>query len=315
MRTIDLDDNSRVIVLGEGQVGSAISRSFLRTRTAVGHQRRTNWATPETAARSTADALRDLQPAGTGHASTSGRTTVIWSAGTAGMTTSKERCDQNLATMKASISAALDSVETGRTRSLHIVSSAGAHAHSAPRWPSSRPSLESESPAVDVPYIQLKIAEERWAQALTAGPDPIDATIHRVASVYARPDDPGRSGMVAAMVRNASRGQVTPIFGNWSTMRNYVHADDVGEFVARSVRVADIAPGRCTETLLADRRSYAIGELVKLVSRAIRRPVPLQMIAAENAQNHTFNPSKIADGFAARSLPTAIRQMFVDLQT
>lgn len=241
---------------------------------------------------------------------------MVWSAGTAGMATSKARCEQNLETMKTVVSAALESIEPTRRRRLHVISSAGAYAVNSPRWPA-----EGKPPApIDVPYVQLKLAEEDWSRTRTGGPDPVGVTIHRVASVYARPGDPGRSGMVAAMVRNASKGNVTPIFGNWSTIRNYVHADDVGEFVARSIRFeVEATPALhetpLTETLLADRRSYAIGELVQLVSRAIRRPVPLQMIAAENAENHTFNPSMIAEGFAARSLPTAIRQMFVDLQT
>ncbi len=309
MRTIDLDNRRRVVVLGEGQVGSAVTRSLLRSPSSVSHQSRTDWATPETAARTTAQALEALRPIG----DQGGRTTVVWSAGTAGMTTSKERCEQNLETMKATIAAALESVHSDQTRSLHIIASAGSYAHNSRRWPSGDSEI---SPEIEIPYIWLKLAEEEWARTQLVGPAAADVTIHRVASVYARPGDPGRSGMVAAMVRNASRGNVTSIFGKWSTIRNYVHADDVGEFVARSAR-NDTAgsAARITETLLADRRSYSIAELVQLVSRAIRRPVPLRIIATENAHNHTFNPGLIADGFAARPLATAIRQMFVDLQT
>ncbi len=310
MRTLDLDDSSRVIVLGEGQVGSAISRSLTRSMPSVGHQTKTDWSTPAAAARSTTDALAGLPRLGP---TTGSSTTVIWSAGTAGMTTTKERCDQNLETMKQVLRAALDSVPEGQRRALHLVSSAGAHANGAPRWPESASAATGDRPS-RVPYIELKVAEERWARSLVDDPNPVDITVHRVASVYARPGDPGRSGMVAAMVRNAARGKVTPIFGRWSTIRNYVHADDVGDFVARSVHLVPDDGQRVSESLLVDRRSYAIGELVNLVSKAIRRPVPLQMIPADNAENHTFNPAMISAGFTARPLPTAIRQMFLELQ-
>jgi nucleoside-diphosphate-sugar epimerase len=259
---------------------------------------RTDWSTPGTAGESTSAALAGVE------ALDDGRVTVVWAAGTAGMTTSKQQCEQNLATMISAVGAALESAGSGGKSRVHLIGSAGAHATGRPKWAGTNAVEPSDGTrSNDVPYVWLKLAEENWVASLVDA----DSIVHRVSSVYSRPNDPGRSGMIAALIRNAARGEVTTIYGGWSTLRNYVHADDVGDYVARTVRY-----GGPATTLLADRRSYAITELVSLVSRYLRRPVPLRMAPGSNSEHHSFDPGAISSGFATRPLATAIRQILLD---
>lgn len=294
MRLIELDDQHRVIVLGEGQIGSAIAQSLIRSASASKVHRgfSTDWSTPSSAADSTTAALKTIE------VRAAARTTVVWAAGTAGMTTSRPRCEQNLDTMISAVSACLQFAGPEQRAHVQLIGSAGAHAIGHPRWAG-----VSGDCSVDVPYVRLKLAEEDWIRSL----ENVGSVVHRVSSVYSRPNDPGRSGMIAALIGNAARGEVTTVYGGWSTLRNYVHADDVGEFVARTIR-----HGGPNTTLLADRRSYAIGELVALVSRYLRRPVPLRMAPGPNSEHHSFDPGAISNGFSPRPLATAIRQILLD---
>lgn len=285
-----LTDDAAIVVLGEGQVGSAIVAS-LRNRAVAARWRPTDWSSPASAGRSTAEALADVP--------VRDRWAAVWAAGAAGMTSSAEYCERSLDTMKEAVRAVRSRCSV--PLDIHLIGSAGAHAVGHPRWRSGgRPSSPS------VPYAWLKNAEEEHL----ANIEEADVVVHRVTSVYGPPKRPGRSGMVTVLVRNASQHRTTLIYGGWTTLRNYVHADDVAASV-----VADVLrpPGSATRVLAA-RRSHTIAEVVGLVRGARRRAVPVQLIGPRNAAHITVDPGTIHDGFRSRELGTAIQQMVLELR-
>lgn len=289
MKAVDLPGRTRVLIVGHGQLGSAIALALAGGRAVEERSTETDWSGPAAAARSVERAL-DLLP----HSDLP--VTLIWAAGRCGMSSTDEECAGSLATMSA-VCAVLARL---RPRSTHLLGSVGALALGHPRWSPDDPGHQ------DLPYARLKLAEEERVAEGDLG----DAVIHRIASVYGPPERPGRQGMITALVTNAAELRTTRIYGRWSTVRNYVHADDVAGFVAEHV-VDPRGPG---VHVLAARRSHAIAELVSVVSRARRRPVPVRLVPASNDEDLTIDPGAIAPAFRTRPLETAISQMVLGLR-
>lgn len=289
MRSLDLDGVGRVLVLGHGQLGSAITNAI--TQRFVVDQRSgvTDWSGPAAAARSVATNLGSLPE-------TDLPVTVVWAAGRCGMSSTTAECRRSLDVM----SAVLEEVQRVRPSCTHLLGSVGALALGHPRW---SPSVSSAS---EVPYARLKRAEEDLVAALDLG----DPVVHLVSSVYGPPDRPGRRGMITVLAVNAAQLRATRIFGRWATLRNYVHADDVGTFIAE--RIAQ--PAGPARHILAAHRSHSIAELVAAVGAARRRAVPVQLVSTENAEDLTIDPGAIAPSLRSRPVETAITQMILDLR-
>lgn len=289
MKVLELEGGPRVFVVGLGQVGSAISGALCQYGTIGDWELPTDWSSADATVTSISTAIGRLPP-------TRRRTAVVWAAGTCGMSSCQAECDASLATMTA----AFEVLAAVRPESCHLLGSVGALAVGQPRWSGQEPSDSR------LPYASLKLAEEALVRRSSLG----DPVIHRTTSVYGPPNRPGRQGMVTALVGNASRMRTTQIHGRWSTLRNYVHADDVAAAVAREI-VRPRGPG---VHVLAAPRSHSIAELVGTVVRARRIPVPVRLVAASNADDLTVDPSAISPTFQARPLTTAVRQMVFDLR-
>jgi len=289
VKVLDVAGRSRVVIVGHGQLGSAVASAIAHRADEV-HEwsHPTAWMDADATRASIAAGLEALPPSRL-------PVTVVWSAGRCGMSSSEADCEESLATMRAS----LDVLAGLGPRAIHLLGSVGALALGHPRW-------SGAALGVEVPYARLKLAEE----ALVAGGALGDPVVHRVSSVYGPPGRPGRQGMITVLVLNASQLRTTRIFGRWSTLRNYVHADDVAAFVADRV-LLHAGPG---VHVLAAPRSHAIAELVAAVGTARRRPVPIHLVPSDNAEDLTLDPAAIHPAFRARPLDTAIRQMVLELR-
>lgn len=289
MKVLDLADGNRIVILGHGQLGSAISGAVRQRWVVDEHSYPTDWSTTTAAERSVAAGLARLPGA-------DAPVTVVWAAGRCGMSSTAMECHRSLAVMTA----VLDELQALRPQAIHLMGSVGALALGHPRWSLSEPSLD------ELPYARLKRDEDALINSLDLG-RPI---VHLVSSVFGPPDRPGRRGMITVLAVNATQLRATRIFGKWSTLRNYVHADDVAAFVVERIARGD-RPGRY---VLASPRSHSIGELVLAVGNARRRAVPIHLVQADNADDLTIDPGCIAPGFRPRPLETAVRQMVLDLR-
>lgn len=286
--------SATVVVLGEGQIGTAIVEQLGRRGARASIAGRSDWSTPTSSAVSTIAALGSAGPR------SNEPVVVVWAAGAAGMGSTAEYCERSLDTMRAVVQSLVGS--RWKPSALHVVGSAGAMAVGSPRW---HPEAE-RPPSPVAPYVELKRAEEELASRL---PD-CRAVIHRVSSVYGPPGRPGRMGMVTTLIRNAVQNRPTSIVGTWSTLRNYVHADDVATSIVDDV----LRPSAVGLRVLAAPRSHSIGELVGLVASARRRPVPIRLLPATNADHLTIDPNAVSSGFRCRPLAIAVRQMVLELR-
>jgi UDP-glucose 4-epimerase len=160
-------------------------------------------------------------------------------------------------------------------------------------------------PAPLRPYGAGKLRQEALARALAPG---TRVEIYRPSSVYGVSRS-GRVGLVTALIGNALRGATTRIVGHAGTLRDYVHAEDVGRFLAARVAAAE-APGPPAIHLLARGRPAAMTEVIAHVERALDARLRLQFDPAPgNARDMSFRPSALPAGWSQVDLGTGIAQV------
>jgi len=273
------------IIVGEGMIGSAVSSRMRRRPHDVEWSRPTNWSAPASVGADLSSALAD-GPSPLGLA-------IVWAAGRADM---KSELDEQAAvdSFRHAVSGVLAASTAVAPTRIHLISSAGALGS---------PFGSNRFELVDSPYRRMKLNEETTLQELHD-----DVRIHRVSSVYAAPRASARAGVVGLLVANALRAVETPLFARTVTMRNYLHADDVAEALARAVAEADTSP-----TLIAARRSHAMNEVVATVRNVVRRPVPINYRPPVNDHDMVFDARSVSTLVPQRSLSAGVRLVYDDI--
>lgn len=297
MATLFRDDNTHtrpnVLVFGSGTVGRPIRRHLqtlgLRAHGTVD----VPWVHDE-ARRSLLHQLREqvrseLGPQGL---------RVVWAAGVAGFSATPEQTSQEAAAFEDVIGfvEALTS-ETERPQSvLHVVSSAGGLFEG--RTIRSADAVPSPQRA----YGRLKLLQEHTAMRLGAGA----VVVHRPSSIYGTSSPAGRPGLIGAMVANAAAQLPSTIYGSPTTLRDFVHAEDVGRHIA----TAALTDGeQASPQFLVSGRPASIHEVVGIVEAAMRRPVLLRYVDPWNTSDIVFTRSSRAAGFRPDSLQVGVRRL------
>lgn len=277
------EDTTLVLVVGEGLIGAAVSRR-LRHRPLIEEQHTAvDWTNPDFEAY-----VRQLAP-------TKKPTSVeiVWSAGVFGMTSTIEVGALSASFEKNLRAIINESQRLGPVR-LHLVSSAGALGC---------PSGDRRFETLESPYKAIKAAEE-----LIVARQDIPVHMYRVTSVFGAKSSSGRSGLIGALLTNALRREETALFARTTTMRNYIHADDVGEAIVRSV-LSPPQPHPTTMALIAARRSHPMNEVVATAEQILRRPVPVSYRPPRNHHDMVFSPRAVSTLVPQRSLATGMRML------
>lgn len=270
-------DRPAVIVVGEGLIGSAVTKRLRRRAHSHEEYIKNDWSEPDFAA----DTRSLLE------ASDATSVEVVWAAGVFGMSSTLE-VDLMAAKFESNLSAIISGAAGSGPVRVHLASSAGALGC---------PSGECRFETVASPYKAIKSAEEDIVNKLD-----VPVRIHRVTSVFGPKSSSGRAGLVGALMTNALRTNETSLYARTTTMRNYVHADDVGEAIVRATQ----SPS--TEmTLIAAKRSHAMNEVVATAGRVLRRTVPVSYRPPSNHHDMIFNPRAVSDLVPQRSLAAGMR--------
>ena len=135
-------------------------------------------------------------------------------------------------------------------------------------------------------------------------PSAIARTIYRPSSVYGYTPT-GRAGLISTLIANQLQGRVSRILGQMTTLRDYVLADDIGQFITR--RVHDPKAPSGDTACLALCRPAAISEVIHLVERALGRRLMLEIDARpSNARHMSFLPSASPADWSPTPLPVGI---------
>jgi UDP-glucose 4-epimerase len=231
---------------------------------------------------------------------TGGSLAVIWSAGVAGFGAS----DSVTVGERDAFRRLLDAVDRfvdARSDchvSMHLISSAGGIYEGQ-----TMVGLE-HAPLARRPYAQLKLDQEA---DLISRASRVRVEIYRPSSVFGKITADGRQGLIPTLIHNCLLGRVTMLTGRLDTQRDYVSADDVGDYVA--LRSLQKLPVGVTISHLVAARPYTVAEILRMVEFSLRRRVLLSVAPGENAAPITFSPKIRPDGFRVETLSIGIRRV------
>jgi nucleoside-diphosphate-sugar epimerase len=231
---------------------------------------------------------------------------LVWAAGTAGFGAGDEQVAAELESFSDVIAVFADRLErTGTTSpAMHLLSSAGG------LFEGRHVASTSDVPEPQRPYGRLKLAQESLVRELGGS---MAVHIHRPGSVYTDPRPGRRPGLIGALLQNGLARAPTPIVGALDTLRDYVHAQDVGRYVAHRVIDGDRMAG-VTIPFLVSGEPASIHRVIRTVERTVRRKVLIQFRDAWNAADITFSPSVRAPGFRPMTIGEGTAATFVAME-
>lgn len=290
-----LESSDRLVVLfGTGLVGSAIHRGLLPWRA---------WRTRELPNRwnDAGQLRRDLDQVARLVEASQARAPRpihwVWSAGRCGFGANQADIGEELAVFRQVIELMRQvRAATGSPTRLTLTSSLGG------LFEGQRHVDRGSLPRPLRPYGELKLAQEQRVGELSG----IHGHIYRLPTVYGRLRVGQRMGLVSTMIANGLSQRVTRIYGRADTLRDFVHADDIGHFIARRI-LADEGDQELPE-ILASGRPASILEIRVLVERILGRRIQVSFeISKENASNITVAPSVLPEDWRPRALETGLR--------
>ena len=297
---------STVVMFGRGLIGSAIERAMLRKAPWVIKDYSFPWAFDASQIREKrlAEGLADLR---TISRQAESAVHIVWSAGRAGFAATQQQTAIELGPYRQVVEFS-ESVrcQLGVASHLHMVSSAGGLFEGVR-------GINNQSAACPVrPYGDLKVAQEVIAMAATT----TSCSILRPTSVYSTVQPGKRRGLIPTVIWNTLNNQTTSIYGNHDTLRDYIWADDIGNFVSDRIAAAATLKDR-HKFLLATAVPTPISRIIRLIEDMLMRPVPVRFILPKdgNTLDITVAPDSLPKELLKTDLATAIRQIYLRLMS
>lgn len=231
------------------------------------------------------------------------RLDVLWSAGRAGFGSSIAQTEKE----KESFHRCLETVESVRHRTsatvhFHAISSIGG------LYEGQRAIDETSEIRSKRPYGGLKWQQER----LLLESELESKSLYRISSVYGPIAAGKRMGLIATMIRNGIRQQVTKIEGHFSTLRDFVWLQDVANYIGDRL-TKNHGESRSEILFLGSGKPTTIGEIKLLVESALRRRLYIHCESQpSNADDISVSPKLLPKDWIASDLGTNIRSICHD---
>jgi UDP-glucose 4-epimerase len=224
---------------------------------------------------------------------------IVWAAGKSGFGSKPKEADDELAAFcdVLSLTERLRSHISNANMVFHHMSSAGG------LFEGQRHVERGSIPTPQRPYGVAKLQQELLLETRCQG---VEKLIYRPSSVYGFAGNGVRLGLINALLQNMTRSNVSNIYGDADTIRDYILASDIGRFVAQRLtqqsRGSDIF-------LLASGRPSSMLEIIKKVELASGRKLYLHFNAISSNSSHmSFGPNALPCGWHPTDLTTGIRE-------
>ena len=224
-------------------------------------------------------------------------THIVWSAGKAGMSASDQEIKQQKKLFMEFINQVIKLHATTASRlHMHLLSSAGALFEGVRRVGR----LTAANPKRA--YGDLKLFEENFIKRI----DCDSLSVYRLASVFSSFRDQYRNGLIPTLIRDASVGATSKIWGRMDTLRDYIWVNDVGDFIAN--RILRKQSWQTNTFLLASGKPTSVREVISSIEACIHRPIAFTRVAAsdKNDLDITFQRNAIAPELKITPLDDAI---------
>jgi nucleoside-diphosphate-sugar epimerase len=224
---------------------------------------------------------------------------MVWAAGIGGFGASEDQITLEVRAFEKVLSFGLKLAygTTDVRHSFHLLSSAGG------LFEGQKHVNHYSRPRPLRPYSHGKIEQERMLLAVSA---PMRTMIYRPSSVYGVSSKGSRLGLVNALIQNSVRHRTTNIVGNSQTIRDYVLASDVGQFVADKLRDLNAQSKIFT---LASGKPTSIFEMLYRIEKILGRKLYFAFDKARsNAADTSFSRSVLPEFWCPTDLETGLRQ-------
>ena len=202
---------------------------------------------------------------------------VVWSAGKAGFSAKQQEIKDELDSFETVLQILdwLNEQISDVRLAFHLLSSAGG------LFEGQRYVTGASVPAPKRLYGELKLRQEMLLQELT---DSMDVQIYRPTSVYGYGGIGKRMGLIPTLISNGLLNKTSTIFGNLSTLRDYVLSEDIGDYIARNTLNTNENRTSCIH-LLATGKPSSIFEVRACVEYAVRRRLALKFTTLSELEN------------------------------
>ncbi len=214
---------------------------------------------------------------------------IVWSAGKSGFLTPEENCQSEYVffkevVLKMSIVFSIFKVF------FHFISSAGG------LYEGRINISNSTSFNLLRPYAFLKFDQENLIKSLFSNPQ-----IYRASNIYGFvKEKETRSGLITTLVKNTLKDRVTTIYGDDSTLRDYIYVDDLANIVLSNIKfnsntlkhefVVSGKPSSIYEIRLLVRKTIGKEPMIKFVKKVSDLPITFSKNVALD------NPTSLTNG-------------------
>lgn len=283
-----------VLLFGSGLIGTAIKNALLRSVTqASAKQIDWSWPLPSPAQElaletSVSQAIMERDDV---------NFSVIWAAGQTGFGSTFDAMADEFAALQRVLKISKnsgDGIDPERRSFVHVSSAGGLFEGQVACGPETLPMPLRA-------YGEGKLAQEQIIQTEAGLGRRI---ILRPSSVYGFVRG-ARRGLLATLITSAFQHKPATIFGSLLTLRDYVYAPDIGNFVAkRLIKPRSSSEADSTEIcLLASARPASVFEIVRLVEESLGHGLFMKIDPRpENARDNTFLPSVLPVDFQPTGL-------------
>ncbi|MDQ3621401.1 MAG: NAD-dependent epimerase/dehydratase family protein [Verrucomicrobiota bacterium] len=282
-------ERNMVVLFGAGLIGSAVRDALIERGGFTVTRLPFTWGQTITVdqevQRISAFLIRSLTADSGSLSGTNGRISqrtlrFFWSAGKAGFAANDAQTESELLDFRRVLNLAEDLA--GRLpdvkTAFYLVSSAGG------LFEGQQQVGNDAIPIPRRPYGRLKLTQE---QMLGAAAKDIAKFIYRPSSVYGDIEPGVRLGLIPTLIADGVSRSVSTIFGDLSTLRDYVMARAIGYFLAEVLmRPADAADAAVA--FLAAAKPSSIYEVKIIIERIIGRKLYLTFEAHSNALDNSF---------------------------
>ena len=283
-----------VLLFGSGLIGTAIKNALLRSVTqASAKQIDWSWPLPSPAQElaletSVSQAIMERDDV---------NFSVIWAAGQTGFGSTFDAMADEFAALQRVLKISKnsgDGIDPERRSFVHVSSAGGLFEGQVACGPETLPMPLRA-------YGEGKLAQEQIIQTEAGLGRRI---ILRPSSVYGFVRG-ARRGLLATLITSAFQHKPATIFGSLLTLRDYVYAPVIGNFVAkRLIKPRSSSEADSTEIcLLASARPASVFEIVRLVEESLGHGLFMKIDPRpENARDNTFLPSVLPVDFQPTGL-------------
>lgn len=295
-------DSHLVLLFGLGLIGSAIYKALLRLDFRLLADIPFEWHDDL----QMEDAHRVIESLCEQYSQSCIRLSFVWSAGSAGFHSLQTEADQEFAIFQKTVRFASGLKEKIRPAhfSFQSVSSAGG------LFEGQRIIRMSSKPTPMRPYGILKKQQEDHLLN-TFSPD--ELTIYRPSSVYGPMTQKSRLGLINNLINNARNGRITVLDAHVMSLRDYVFAGDIGNYIGRQIRFGREDKTNDWVRFLVSAKCSSIFEVFAKIRQILNLHAPYRYDDQfGNHKNITFSDSVLPQDWRPVTLDVGIRQFMIN---